>query len=243
MNVGELWELIKDEKEQFDYRYLAQLAFGGDVTDEHLSGLVRALFEDRLYFRMKDGHFVPNTEERVDQIIRQREEEAHREERLTKGAQWLKDLMDGKPHEPPSFKDEIVQLVTDLVLYDTEAPQFKFAKELLTQAGIGDLKQARALLVKMGVWDEDENLDLIRIHVTASFGEAALAESARLASAEKSFEGREDLTHLSVMTIDGPYSRDFDDGLSLERDGESLHLGIHIADVAAANPAWNEPGR
>ena len=234
VNVRELWELIKDEKEQFDYRYLAQLAFGRDVTDEHLSGLVRALFEDRLYFRMKDGHFVPNTEERVDQIIRQREEETRREERLTKGAQWIKDLRDGKPHEPPSFKDEIIRLVTDLVLYDTEAPQFKFAKELLTQAGIGDLKQARSLLVKMGVWDEDENLDLIRIHISASFGEAPLAESARLASEAKSFEGREDLTHLSVMTIDGPHSRDFDDGLSLERDGESLHLGIHIADVASA---------
>jgi len=33
VNVRELWELIKDEKEQFDYRYLAQLAFGRDVTD------------------------------------------------------------------------------------------------------------------------------------------------------------------------------------------------------------------
>jgi exoribonuclease-2 len=234
VNVRELWELIKDEKEQFDYRYLAQLSFGEGVTDEQLSGLVRALFEDRLYFRMKDGHFVPNTEERVEQIIRQRDEETRREERLTKGALWLKDLKEGKPHDPPLFKDEIVRLLMDLVLYDTEAPEFKFGKELLAQAGIGDLKQARALLVKMGVWDEDENLDLIRVRVTASFSGASLAESARLASATKSFEGREDLTHLSVLTIDGPYTRDFDDGLSLELDGESLHLGIHIADVASA---------
>jgi exoribonuclease II len=234
VNVRELWELIKDEKEQFDYRYLAQLCFGKDVTDEHLSGLVRALFEDRLYFRMKDGHFVPNTEERVEQVITQREEETHREERLTKGALWLKDLKDGKPHDPPSFKEELVRLLTDLVLYDTGAPEFKFGKELLGRAGIGDLKQARALLVKMGVWDEDENLDLIRIDITASFSEASLAESAHLATAAKSFEGRVDLTHLSVLTIDGLYTRDFDDALSLEFDGESLHLGIHIADVAGA---------
>jgi exoribonuclease-2 len=234
VNVRELWELIKDEKEQFDSRYLSQLCFGEDVTDEHLSGLVRALFEDRLYFRMKDGYFVPNAEEKVEQIIRQREEETRREERLTKGALWLKDLKDGKPHDPPLFKEEIVRLLMDLVLYETEAPEFKFGKEILAQAGIGDLKQARALLVKMGVWDEDENLDLIRLHITASFSEASLAESLSLASAAKSFEGREDLTHLSVLTIDGPYTRDFDDGLSLEFDGESLHLGIHIADVAAA---------
>jgi len=234
VNVRELWELIKDEKEQFDYKYLAQLSFGEDVTDEHLSGLVRALFEDRLYFRLKDGHFIPNAEERVEQIVRQREEETRREERLTKGALWLKDLKDGQPHAPPSFKEEIVRLIMDLVLYETEAPDFKFGKELLARAGIGDLKQARALLVKMGVWDEDENLDLVRAHITASFSEATLTESARLASAATSPEGREDLTHLSVLTIDGPYTRDFDDALSLEYDGESLHLGIHIADVAGA---------
>jgi exoribonuclease-2 len=234
VDVKELWELIKDEKEQFDYRYLAQLSFGEDVTDEHLSGLVRALFEDRLYFRMKDGHFFPNTEDRVEQIIKQREEERRREEWLTKGALWLKDLKDGKTHEPPSFKADIVRLLMDLILYETEAPEFKFGKELLARAGIGDLKQARALLVKMGVWDEDENLDLIRFHIAVLFSETSLAESARVAFAAKSFEGREDLTHLSVLTIDGPYTRDFDDGLSLEWDGESLQLGIHIADVAGA---------
>ena len=33
-----MWELIRDEEEVFDHRYLAQLAFGENATEEHFSG-------------------------------------------------------------------------------------------------------------------------------------------------------------------------------------------------------------
>ena len=39
VNVKELWELIKDEHESYDYKYLAQLSFGNDVNDDHVSAL------------------------------------------------------------------------------------------------------------------------------------------------------------------------------------------------------------
>jgi exoribonuclease-2 len=37
---------------------------------------------------------------------------------------------------------------------------------------------------------------------------------------------------LFVITIDGPFTQDFDDAVSLEMVGDERHLGIHIADVA-----------
>lgn len=45
--------------------------------------------------------------------------------------------------------------------------------------------------------------------------------------------GREDLRGLTLFTIDGPFSKDFDDAVSLERtsDGD-WQLGVHIADVS-----------
>lgn len=50
-------------------------------------------------------------------------------------------------------------------------------------------------------------------------------------------QGREDLTALVTITIDGESARDFDDALSLERlDGGGFRLGVHIADVAEVVP-------
>lgn len=46
-------------------------------------------------------------------------------------------------------------------------------------------------------------------------------------------EGRADLRHLQMVTIDDQSARDFDDAVSLELpEGGNYHLGVHIADVS-----------
>lgn len=46
-------------------------------------------------------------------------------------------------------------------------------------------------------------------------------------------ENRLDLREKRIITIDGASSKDLDDAVSLERDGENWVLGVHIADVSA----------
>ena len=45
-------------------------------------------------------------------------------------------------------------------------------------------------------------------------------------------DGRMDLTHLQTVTIDGEDAKDLDDAISLRKEGEIYHLGVHIADVS-----------
>ena len=234
VQVRDLWELIRDEDERFDYAYLAQLCFGEDISDAHVSALVRALFHDRLYFKLREGNFLPNSEERVEQILTQREEEALREQMLGQGSAWLKAAL-GKGMLPESpYREETVALLKDLALFGTEAQGFKEAKELLARAGVTDISEAGKILIRLGIWDEDENLDLLRLDIRTSFEREVLEESGRCAARKMVFEGFEDLRHLNVMTIDGPMTRDFDDALSLQIEEDALILGIHITDVAGA---------
>ena len=228
--VRDLWELIRDENESYDYKYLAQLCFGEEVTDDHISALVRALFDDKLYFKMRDGRFVPCTEEKIEQISRQKDEETQREERLNLDSSWLKEaLQKGSP--PGQVNKSVIDILVDLAVYGKESPNIKYSSELLSRAGIDDIGEARDLLVRLGVWDEDEPVDLYRYNIRRLFDDELINEASRLSDFDTT--GREDLRHLEVFTVDGPSTRDFDDALSLEILDDYIHIGIHIADAAA----------
>jgi len=233
IDAAELWELINEEKESFHHKYLAQLVFGESVTDDHVSALVRALFEDHLYFRLKEGRFLPNSVKKINSIIEQRKEEALREEKLTQGSAWLKETLQGSGMENSAANGYVIELLTQLALYGNEAPDFKSGKELLSRAGISHFGEARNVLVALGVWDEDENLDLHKSGIEIFFDQKNLDEAARLAMQELEEPGREDLRHLNLLTIDGPLTRDFDDAISFEIKDDGIHLGVHIADVAS----------
>jgi len=82
---------------------------------------------------------------------------------------------------------------------------------------------------------EAETLAVIRAHgLPDTFDGAVLAEARRAAEAfdPAAADGREDLTGLTVVTIDPPDARDFDDAVSVQADGGGFVLGVHIADVS-----------
>jgi ribonuclease R len=56
------------------------------------------------------------------------------------------------------------------------------------------------------------------------------------ATAESRELPRRDLTELPTFTVDPATARDFDDAVSARREGDSVRLWIHIADVAAHVP-------
>ncbi|MCI8388845.1 MAG: ribonuclease R [Clostridiales bacterium] len=68
--------------------------------------------------------------------------------------------------------------------------------------------------------------------VRTHFPDEVSAEARKIAECEILPDGRLDLRDKLIFTIDGADAKDFDDAISLERDGDGYLLGVHIADVS-----------
>jgi ribonuclease R len=80
--------------------------------------------------------------------------------------------------------------------------------------------------------------DVIRvIHaqgIPNEFSKKAIAEAQKFGGevTEEEMRGREDITDLPIVTIDGATAKDFDDAIYVEQDAGGFHLTVAIADVS-----------
>lgn len=85
---------------------------------------------------------------------------------------------------------------------------------------------------------DDPGVDILSIALSfglpVEFPEKVLnqAESLSKPVTEADMKGRKDLRNTLMVTIDGEDSKDLDDAVSLEMDGNLYVLGVHIADVS-----------
>lgn len=80
---------------------------------------------------------------------------------------------------------------------------------------------------------ECEELSVIRaFELAEEFPENVSEEAQSVCAEEVTLGDRRDFRDKLIFTIDGEDTRDIDDGVSLERDGDKLVLGVHIADVS-----------
>jgi exoribonuclease-2 len=230
-----LWELLHDEQEWIDLKTMTELCFAEPVTGDHQSAVIRAYFENRLYFKFNNNSFFPNSPEQVDQMIVQREEENRRKRLIEEGGLWLKQALQ---EDTPQWSDDIkdfVEILSAYYIFEKESRYATVAKAMLSRAGVELGDQIFDLIVRLGIWQPHENIDIFRYEIESSFSESALRQVEKLTTAKQSLTAdhrRRDLTHLPLITIDGQQTRDFDDALSLEKKEDGYIVGIHIIDVA-----------
>jgi len=129
---------------------------------------------------------------------------------------------------------QFVEILKSFYLFGKESKQSSIAKEILKKANIDADKDMFRIFVKLGIWNENENLDIYRYNVPVAFSDKTL-ECAKNFS--NSFQtdflknNRKDFTMLPLITIDGQLTLDFDDALSVEEKKDHYILGVHIADV------------
>ena len=237
IDLEELWEVVVDDAEEMSPEELAEVYFGEGVDDDQVAAVIRAVLDDRLYFRFREGNIHIHSREEVERLKEARRKEAERLARREEGAAWLSALIQKKDHPVrEEIKKYWLKAIRDYFLFGEEARGARETKELLSRVGVSRPGKIFEILVETGVFEEDENVELLRFEVREEFPPEV--EEAAREQARKGFsrEGREDLTHLSPITIDGPETKDFDDALHLEPTERGFLVGIHIADVAQFVP-------
>ena len=66
VDIKELWEVLNTEQEWIDLRTMTEFCFPDGPNDDHESAVVRAFFQNRLYFRFQYNRFFPNTQDQVE---------------------------------------------------------------------------------------------------------------------------------------------------------------------------------
>jgi len=99
-------------------------------------------------------------------------------------------------------------------------------------------RPAEGRIVEVLGWPDDPEVEvqsaIRRFDLPHEFGKDALAEAEAIADtvSKEDLDGRVDLRNMPTVTIDGETARDFDDAVSLRRDGEHFRLWVSIADVS-----------
>ena len=234
INIKELWEVLNTEQEWIDLDTMTRLCFPESPGCDHESAVVRALFSDRLYFKFNRDRFFPNTQDQVEQKIDQERETARRNRIIKEGGEWLKNVLNNTPCSSPENQTQIINILKSYYLFQKESTTYALGKAMLATADMDPDEGVFQVLVKLGVFDKNENTDLYKYNISTSFPDNVMQSARGLTDLQQDFSDdpmRKDLTGLSLMTIDGQSTLDFDDAISIEDHGDYYHLGIHIIDV------------
>ncbi len=108
----------------------------------------------------------------------------------------------------------------------------------LTSRGKRHMEHRVKVVLNFGSADSAANCMAARIlaqGVPVEFSADALREADKVAAVgvtEFDVQGRTDLREETIFTIDGAYSKDLDDAVSIRKTADGWELGVHIADVS-----------
>jgi exoribonuclease-2 len=234
IDIKELWDVLKSEQEWIDLDTMTQFCFPNNPTHNHKSAVVRAFFKNRLYFKFDHNRFFPHSEKKVEQIAAREKEKARKNKIIKEGGEWLKQVLKTKRAVTAESQQEYIKILKSTYLFEKESNDFALGKAMLKQAGITDIDKIFSILVILGVFQENENIDLHRFDIHSDFMDGIIRQADDLINQYPPHDlgrHRRDLTGLHLFTIDGQATMDFDDAISIEECGNLYRLGVHIIDI------------
>ncbi|MDA3896966.1 MAG: RNB domain-containing ribonuclease [Desulfobacteraceae bacterium] len=234
IDIRELWEVLSPMGEWVDLATMTALCFPNNANGDHEAAVIRACFENRIYFKFNQDSFFPHSEQEVEKNINREKEKERRNQLIEKGGDWLKNVLQGIETDLAEDKASLIEILKSYYLLGKESPHSAEGRAIISKAGVDSAEKIFDAMVKIGAWDPNHNIDLRRYEIPTTFTDAALKQAEAIpeeVDLNYLSPKRKNLTSLPVMTIDGPGTLDFDDAISIEAEDGYYRIGVHIADV------------
>ncbi len=247
IDLEALWELCGDGDATLDS--LVDLMFGENDDASRLS-LVRALRGDRTFFKELDSLWRPRDSDSVAAMKTQLEAEKYKHEARDRFIQEVVEALaagedaqakvagwQADPLAAPYLESIQEAALAEDISRVAEAVALVAEIDAKLNEGLSDSGQLRAfnLLVRLGIWDEHQNISVLRAGLNSGFDDDVLAAAEQaVQSLDTALEGRADFTDWFTITIDDSNTRDVDDAISVRPTLEGgWDVAIHIADPSA----------
>jgi len=243
IDVPLLWESAL-ELEVSDIKELSELFFGEEGEIEHWVAIWRALAEDRLHFKRRASQWEPRSVKQVDELKVQRERELSRIHAQTLAEDFLKKaaksplpaLFVGRTHEVSTqfvdIEEEILPFVQRMECWlrgDADKDVETLVTRIAESVKLNPRELVLEILQKIGRMPLDIDRDVIIAGLKPDFSKSH-CESAQAVD-YWSPPPTETITDLS-FSIDDEETREVDDALRIEREGELWKITVAISDPA-----------
>ncbi|MDH5752165.1 MAG: RNB domain-containing ribonuclease [Deltaproteobacteria bacterium] len=213
---------------------------GGKVFGWEDAALFLSLLEDNLRFRYSRKGFIPRSPEEIEERSRREEETLARERWITRARTWKEELDRGEwdmSHSGDPDAEAFLEQVKSILALEKQSPYWNLLAKPLELFSLHSLDLNERLhhwLELAGAWPGWPEIWLIWGRIESAFTPELNGLAGELALAVPAAQGRRDFRGHMTYTIDSPGTRDCDDGVSiLEKNGDSLLLGLHIAEPSA----------
>ncbi|EIJ42649.1 exoribonuclease R [Beggiatoa alba B18LD] len=229
IDIALLWETALD-MQLTDISDMAELYFGGDVTAEHFVAIWRVLADDRLYFKRRSKAWEARTAEQIAELKLQREREQARAKAQLLANEWLKNAA---YQDNVTLSPEILPFVERLECWlrgDTDKDVDELVGRIAETVKISPRELAFEVLQKAGRLPADADRDVIIAGLKPEFSSAVNEAVHAITHWQPTAE--QTITEIA-FSIDDEETREVDDALSIETDGDGWKITIAIADPSA----------